>query len=393
MQTKLQNRTGSAVFVLTLVITGILAATSLIMQAVARHHAKREAAKEKTIEGYYSAEYVAWHNYSRFLSGLDPSGQVKVAAIDNVLTRDIALSTDKKTKFSSSTPLTLSTTAKFDSSATVVRRFDGSNAKYTAPTSGPSQKSICGSINISNETYRTCLSGRWDAPVATLEAAGDPTPGDGKFDVVKGKAANLIWSATISQGCQLNPGNTTGTTDGNGISTGSYSTGPLSNSVTYTLTCQGPGGSATKTLLLNVTTPIDCNSPAAIASNESSPDMWSGNGPWPHYQQYAQLQSQGYQLPAYTNPWYYDGSGANLYNDAATLKASCQMLGYSSGTVINGGPWSSPFDNAVLKWNSGLKTYERLNAGSFNNAIFKFKCSNKLVKECRDDLRWLIAHP
>jgi uncharacterized repeat protein (TIGR01451 family) len=78
-------------------------------------------------------------------------------------------------------------------------------------------------------------------------------------------AANLTWTSTNATSCTVTPGNFTGT------SSNGQTTGNLTSAVTYTLSCTGPGGSATSSVIVNVLPqPPQCIAPTITSSLTAS---------------------------------------------------------------------------------------------------------------------------
>jgi len=86
-------------------------------------------------------------------------------------------------------------------------------------------------------------------PTANLLCLGSDskTPSTGPCEVGYNSAATLFWSSTYASTCNITPGTWPTTTSGNG------NTPNLTSSVSYSLTCSGPGGvSAPSTVQVNV---------------------------------------------------------------------------------------------------------------------------------------------
>ena len=79
------------------------------------------------------------------------------------------------------------------------------------------------------------------APTADIKANGS----DGPITVASGSAVTLGWTSSNTTSCSVSPGSWTGTS-------GSQSSGPLSASTTYTVSCTGSGGTATDQVVVNV---------------------------------------------------------------------------------------------------------------------------------------------
>jgi hypothetical protein len=79
--------------------------------------------------------------------------------------------------------------------------------------------------------------------------------------VSSGGTALLIWSATNASSCAASGG-----WSGNQPASGSTSTGTLSGTTTYTLSCIGPGGSASRSVTVNVSV-VSVNGPSCSATS------------------------------------------------------------------------------------------------------------------------------
>ena len=106
--------------------------------------------------------------------------------------------------------------------------------------------------------------GNSSALTVTLEAA--------PVSVVAGNAATLSWTSTDSTDCTA-----TGDWSGSKAVSGSESTGALTGNVSYTITCTGPGGSASRTVDVTVnplpgtpTVSLVANPFSVIAGNAST---------------------------------------------------------------------------------------------------------------------------
>ena len=110
-------------------------------------------------------------------------------------------------------------------------------------------------------------------PSGTTATNGQGTPNGGgsgapsiflsasPTSVSSGGTALLIWSATSASSCTASGGWT-----GDQPSSGSASTGSLSGTTSYTLSCIGPGGSASRSVKVSVTT-VALNGPSCSASS------------------------------------------------------------------------------------------------------------------------------
>ena len=93
-------------------------------------------------------------------------------------------------------------------------------------------------------------------PTVTLDAA--------PLSVVAGNAATLTWSSTDTTDCAAS-----GSWSGSRNLSGTEGTGALTGSVSYTLTCSGPGGSASQTATVTVN-PLPGTPTVSLVANPSS---------------------------------------------------------------------------------------------------------------------------
>jgi hypothetical protein len=81
-------------------------------------------------------------------------------------------------------------------------------------------------------------------PFVDIKANGS----DGPITIPYNTAATISWTSSNASSCSVSPTGWTGTS-------GSQSTGNLTSSQTYTLSCTGPGGSASDNVTVNVSPP------------------------------------------------------------------------------------------------------------------------------------------
>ncbi|OGY26042.1 MAG: hypothetical protein A2Z11_04065 [Candidatus Woykebacteria bacterium RBG_16_43_9] len=81
-------------------------------------------------------------------------------------------------------------------------------------------------------------------PTADIKANGS----NGPITIAYNTAATISWTSTNASSCTVSPAGWTGTS-------GSASTGNLTSSKTYTLSCTGAGGSASDSVVVNVSSP------------------------------------------------------------------------------------------------------------------------------------------
>ncbi len=99
---------------------------------------------------------------------------------------------------------------------------------------------------------------------------------DGPVTIQSGQSATISWTSQNATSCMVTPGSWSGTS-------GSQSTGNLTNSQTYTVNCTGPGGNATDSVTINVqagnvTADIKANGqdgPVTVTFNSSATISWT----------------------------------------------------------------------------------------------------------------------
>lgn len=127
----------------------------------------------------------------------------------------------------------------------------GSNTSTNYSASGLSQ-SIAAQTQACNQTTGCSLTSNTAtatiAPVPTADIKANSS--DGPISINYNTSANLTWSSTNASSCSVSPGGWTGTY-GPGQSTGN-----LTSSQTYTLSCSGTGGTANpNSVTVNVAAP------------------------------------------------------------------------------------------------------------------------------------------
>jgi endoglucanase len=102
-------------------------------------------------------------------------------------------------------------------------------------------------------------------PIPTVTLAANPT------SITTGGSSTLSWNSTYADSCTAS-----GAWQGSQPTSGSTSTGALSSQQAYTLTCTGPGGSASTSTTVYVD-PVSSNNPLAVAVAGNSLVDGSGN--------------------------------------------------------------------------------------------------------------------
>jgi len=110
-------------------------------------------------------------------------------------------------------------------------------------TYGYGRLDICGALNAAGKTCPVVTP----APTADIKANGS----NGPITISYNTSATISWTSTNVSSCTVSPTGWTGTS-------GSQSSGNLTSSQTYTLSCSGPGGSASDSVVVNVSPPPTC---------------------------------------------------------------------------------------------------------------------------------------
>lgn len=113
-------------------------------------------------------------------------------------------------------------------------RIDGTIYGQRCPT--------CSTEVMCSASYNFTVTGN-NQPTVNLLANGT----DGSVTISSGSSATLSWTTTGATSCTASGG-----WSGSRPTSGSEDTGSLSSSTTYTLTCDGPGGTAVDTVNVNV---------------------------------------------------------------------------------------------------------------------------------------------
>jgi hypothetical protein len=87
---------------------------------------------------------------------------------------------------------------------------------------------------------QTCTT---PTPAPTASISGSP------ISITSGNSSTISWLSTNATSCSVSPSGWTGTS-------GSQSTGALSNTTTYTVSCTGAGGSTSNSVTVGVSTPV-----------------------------------------------------------------------------------------------------------------------------------------
>ena len=215
-----------------------------------------------------------------------------------------------------------------------------------------------------NSTYTlTCTgfgrSATQSATVSVTSLAPTVSISAGPSTIASGGSSTLTWSSTNATACTAS-----GAWSGSKGTSGTQSTGALTNSATYTLTCLGPAGSAAQSTTVSVKAPLPTVSlsvgPSAISSGGSATLTWSSthatactaSGAWSGNKALSGSQSTGaltanatYTLSC-TGP---GGSAAQTAMVSVRTSAPTVSLTASPSTIASG-------SSAVLAWSANNAT-------------------------------------
>jgi hypothetical protein len=220
----------------------------------------------------------------------------------------------------------------------------------------------------------------------------------GPATVSSGAAGYLWWATTNATGCKASGG-----WQGS-VSTGGYqSTGPLSKTTQFGLTCTGPSGSASKSTTITVsgasagapTVKISA-SPSSVSSGSSSTLTWSSTnatacsaaGGWSGAKSFSGSQSTGALKASTTYSLTCTGSGGSTTQSATvTVKSAAAAptvsLSATPNSITSGGTatlsWSSTNATACTAsggWSGSKATSGTQSTGALTtNASYTLTCA------------------
>ncbi len=123
----------------------------------------------------------------------------------------------------------------------------GSGSNFATNYSTAGTKTVTVTSGTQNATCSVTVTA--PAPTADIKANGS----NGPITISYGATATLTWSSTNSTTCSVSPGGWSGT------SSPGQPTPSLIIDTTYTLNCNGPGGSASDSVVINVNPPTPCS--------------------------------------------------------------------------------------------------------------------------------------
>ena len=216
-----------------------------------------------------------------------------------------------------------------------------SSRSYVLTCSGPG-----GSASLSTEVVVT-------APAPSVSLSASPTT------VATGGTATLTWSSIDAAACTASGG-----WSGSVATSGSQSTGALSATTDYELTCNGPGGSATQSTTVTVTPAspvISLNvNPSTVTSGNAATITWSSTnassctaqGTWTGTKSISGSQSTGALTANANYTLTCTGAGGSASQSASvtvTPPAPTVSFGARPSTVQKG-------SDSMLSWSSANAT-------------------------------------
>jgi hypothetical protein len=163
-----------------------------------------------------------------------------------------------------------------------------SAGNYTAKTRV--QREGLSAENTTQIAVQSCYT----APIIDIKANNS----DGPITIPYDSAANLTWTSTNADSC-----NASNAWSGTKATSGSQSTGNLTSSKTYTITCSGSGGSASDSVVINVG-----------ASQNNPPTADAGPDKDIYENQSVTLNGSGYDPDGYSVSYYWSCNGGSLSN-------------------------------------------------------------------------------
>ena len=220
------------------------------------------------------------------------------------------------------------------------------------------------------------------APTVTLAASPASVP--------YGGSTTLTWSSTQAGSCSIPWGSQ--------ATSGSYTTPGLFSSVTYTVTCYGPGGAQSGSATVSVSGPPPAPSvsvvadPAVVPFNGSSTLSWASNNatacntPWGAtatsgsyttppvtYDRAFTVTCSGYGGSNAATAFVRIGSAAPLPPPAVTLTANPAAVAYGGGSTLS---WtSSNASGCSTPWGSNAVAGSFASAGLLASTTFTVTCS------------------
>lgn len=211
-----------------------------------------------------------------------------------------------------------------------------------------------------------------DSLCITANISASPT------SVILGDASTITWSSTNATSCTVNPTGWSGTS-------GSQSTGPITVSETYTLSCTGPNGTDSDFATVTVLPPTlsFTASPSLINLGDSTNLEWTvsgatsctangGSGGWPGAKAFSNGTHNQPVSPSVTTTYFLSCSGpGGSVSDDTTVRLPAGWITASDCTVPVGGTgcgstvsWSSQDFFGVVDVSQNWSTFSNAASGS-----------------------------
>lgn len=183
---------------------------------------------------------------------------------------------------------------------------------------------------------------------------------DGTISVAYNSSATLSWTSTNANSCYA-----TGNWSGTKSVSGSESTGNLTSSTTYTVTCTGPGGSASDSVGANVqqqslptvdlkingsdgTITVAYNSAATLSWTSNNANYCIASGDWSGTKSVSGSESTGNLISSKTYSIYCVGNGGNSATDTVgALVSTPQLQDISVTKLVRNVSNNTSFQSAV----------------------------------------------
>ena len=277
-------------------------------------------------------------------------------------------------------------------SCVAVGGWSGTKAVNGSEATGP--------LNATRDFTLTCTGGGGDASQTVTVAVGIPpappsvsltaNPGS----VATGAASMLSWNSANATSCTASGG-----WSGAKATSGSQSTGNLTSTASYTLTCSGAGGSASQTVPVVVTPPAPTVSltanPASVNSGQSSTLAWSSinatsctaSGGWTGTKATIGTQSSGALTAGTTFTLTCSGSGGTRSQSVTvsvgsvpaatvTLTAAPLSIGSGESSTLTWSTTNATSCTASGGWTGAKATSGSQSTGALNaTTAFALSCS------------------
>ncbi len=230
-----------------------------------------------------------------------------------------------------------------------------------------------------------------DSVVPTVTMSASPST------IASGESATITWSSTDASACTASDG-----WSGDRATSGSASTGALSDSMTYALSCTGPGGTASQSATVTVSggsnspapTVSLSASPSTIANGDSTTLTWSStdsagctaSGAWSGARATSGSQSSGALASNASYTLSCSGAGGTASqtatvtvkapSPAVTLSANPKSVSKGANSTLTWSSSNSASCTASGGWSGALATSGSKSVGPINAATtYKINCA------------------